>query len=194
MLLDFQHLTPFERYTYVSQTVIPRPIAWVSTQKDGISNIAPFSYFSPLSSEPPTLILSIGHKSDNTPKDTLHNLRTSQKCVITIIDEQHLKAMHQSATPLPNSQSEFEHFNIPSQSMIEGYPPLPQGAKVAYFCHYLQEISLQNSKTIPVIVEIQHLYINETIVATTDPLEIDLHPIGRIGKHYTHCTNDIEAR
>jgi flavin reductase (DIM6/NTAB) family NADH-FMN oxidoreductase RutF len=193
MLLEFQHLTPPERYKYVSQTVIPRPIAWVSTEQHGIANIAPFSYFSPLSSEPPTLMVSIGHKADGTPKDTLRNLRESKKCVISIIDETHFEAMHQSAQPLTASQSEFETFHIETMHLLEAYPPLPKEIKVAYFCDYLQEVPLKNSSTIPIIVEIKHLYINDTTLTSTHPLQINLNPIGRIGKTYTHCNQRLDV-
>jgi flavin reductase (DIM6/NTAB) family NADH-FMN oxidoreductase RutF len=187
MLLEFQHLTPSERYKYVSNTVIPRPIAWVSTEQNGVANIAPFSYFAPLSSEPPTFLISIGHKADGTPKDTLRNLRESQTCVISMVDENHFEAMHHSAQPLDASQSEFETFHIETETIMEGYPPVPKGVQVAYFCHYLQEVTLQGSKTIPVIVEIDHLYLDETVLKSSTPLQVDLQTIGRVGKHYLQC-------
>jgi len=70
MLINFKEKTAAERYHLMANTVIPRPIAWIATQGE-VLNIAPFSYFTPLSSEPATLIVSIGHRADGTPKDTL---------------------------------------------------------------------------------------------------------------------------
>ncbi|MGC9351076.1 MAG: flavin reductase family protein, partial [Sulfurovum sp.] len=99
MLIDFKGKTPTERYLLMANTVVPRPIAWIATQGE-VLNLAPFSFFTPLSSEPPTMIVSIGHRSDGTPKDTLRNLRDTKKCVITIVDETHFEAMHFSSKEL----------------------------------------------------------------------------------------------
>jgi len=81
MLFDFAKLDKAKRYKLMSSSIIPRPIAWIVTKQNDIINIAPFSYFTALSSNPPTLLVSIGHKrTDNTPKDTLRNIRETKKC------------------------------------------------------------------------------------------------------------------
>ena len=61
MQLDFSALTPAERYRWLTSTVTPRPIAWVSTRShEGVSNLAPFSFFQVISSDPPTLLINVG--------------------------------------------------------------------------------------------------------------------------------------
>jgi len=71
MLIDFREKSKSERYHLISNSVVPRPIAWIATEsKCNTLNIAPFSYFTPLSSNPPTLLVSIGHRGDGRPKDT----------------------------------------------------------------------------------------------------------------------------
>ena len=61
-----------ETYKLMAQTIIPRPIAWVVTEDEGVVNIAPFSYFIGLSSDPAICAcFGIGHKADSTPKDTV---------------------------------------------------------------------------------------------------------------------------
>jgi len=159
MLIDFQNKTPSQRYFLMASSIIPRPIAWILTEGE-VLNIAPFSYFAPLSSEPATLMVSIGHRADGTPKDTLRNLRKSKKCVVSIVNEDHFEAMHFSSKGLDPSQSELEIFDIPVQKCIEEFPPMPQGIKIAFFCEYLQEVNLIGSTTIPVILEIKHLYLD----------------------------------
>ena len=99
MIIDFQEKTPSERYNLMANSVIPRPIAWIVTQGE-VLNIAPFSYFTPLSSEPATLMVSIGHRADGTPKDTLRNLREGKKCVVSIVDEKHFEKMNFSSKGL----------------------------------------------------------------------------------------------
>lgn len=190
MLIDFKEKDPSQRYVLMSSTVIPRPIAWISTESE-VVNIAPFSYFTPLSSEPATLLVSIGHKSDGSPKDTLRNLREHKKCVVSIVDQGHFEAMHFSSKSLDATQSEAEVFNIPMQDLIADFPPMPKGIKVAYFCEYLQEVALEGSKTIPVILKVKYLYLDDTIIQDKDNMRIAFSSIARVGRGYASLQEDI---
>lgn len=190
MLIDFEEKTPSERYNLMANSVIPRPIAWIVTEGE-VLNIAPFSYFTPLSSQPATLMVSIGHRTDGTPKDTLRNLRESKKCVVCIVDEEHFEKMHFSSKGLDASQSELEVFNIPTQKCIENFPPMPEGINVAFFCEYLQEVELKGSKTIPVIVEIKHLYLNNEIISDEEKTTLSFSSIARVGREYATLDKNI---
>jgi len=192
MLINFQEKTAPQRYQLMASAVIPRPIAWIATQGE-VLNIAPFSYFTPLSSEPATLIVSIGHRTDGSPKDTLRNLRERKKCVVCIVDEDHFEAMHMSSKSLDASQSEVEVFDIATQDMIEGFPPMPEGIKVAFFCEYLQEVDLKGSKTIPVIVEIKHLFLNDEIISDKEKITLEFSSIARVGRGYARLDESITA-
>lgn len=178
MLIDFEEKSPSERYHLMANSVIPRPIAWILTEGE-VLNIAPFSYFTPLSSEPATLMVSIGHRADGSPKDTLRNIREHKKCVVCIVDEAHFEAMHLSSKGLDASQSELETFDIPVQKCIETFPPMPKGIKVAFFCEYLQEVDLKGSKTIPLILEIKHLYLDNEIISDQEKITLEFSSIAR---------------
>lgn len=192
MLINFKEKSSPERYQLMASSVIPRPIAWIVTQGE-VLNIAPFSYFTPLSSEPATLIVSIGHKADGSPKDTLRNLRESKKCVICIVGEEHFEAMHFSSKSLDAAQSELKVFDIPTQDIIEGFPPMPEGIKIAFFCEYLQEVDLKGSKTIPVIVEIKHLYLDDKIISDKEKVSLEFSSIARIGRRYAKLDENISV-
>jgi len=192
MLIDFKDKSTLERYKLMAGSVVPRPIAWIVTQGE-VLNIAPFSYFTPLSSEPATMIVSIGHRANGEAKDTLRNLRENKKCVICIVDDEHFEAMHLSSKSLEANESEFEVFDIATQKVLEDFPPMPQNIKIAYFCEYLQEIDLKNSKTIPTIVEIKHLYINDEIISDKDELSFEIDAIARVGRGYTRLGDEILA-
>ena len=192
MLIDFKDKQPNERYGLMAKTVIPRPIAWIVTQGK-VLNIAPFSYFTPLSSKPATLIVSIGHRPDGTPKDTLRNLRETKKCVVCIVDDKHFKAMHFSSKPLEDSVSEAEMFDIKMQDVLDGFPPMPKGIKVAFFCEYLQEVALKGSKTIPVIIEIKHLYLDDNIISDKEKINLEFSSIARVGRGYASLKEDIDS-
>lgn len=192
MFITFQDITTSERYHLMANAVIPRPIAWVVTEGE-VLNIAPFSYFTPLSSEPATLMVSIGHRPDGRPKDTLRNLRETKKCVVCIVDEGHFEAMHMSSKSLEASESELEVFDIPTEDILDTFPPVPKGIKVAFFCEYLQEVDLKGSKTIPVIVEIQHLYLNDEIISDKEKINLEFSGIARVGRRYASTDKIIPA-
>lgn len=85
MHIDFKTLSSSERYHLMTQTVIPRPIAWVLTESSKANyNLAPFSYFTAVSSQPPLMMFSIGKKPTGERKDTVVNLERQQHCVVHI--------------------------------------------------------------------------------------------------------------
>ncbi|CAA6818679.1 MAG: Nitrilotriacetate monooxygenase component B (EC [uncultured Sulfurovum sp.] len=187
MLIDFKDQSPSERYKLMVASVIPRPIAWVVTQGE-VLNIAPFSYFTPLSSKPATMIVSIGHRPNGEPKDTLKNLRNSKKCVICIIGEEHFEQMHLSSSSLEPNESEIEAFNIETENILTDFPPVPKNIQIAYFCEYLKEVELEGSNTVPTIVEIKHLYVNERIITDKEEIHFEVEAIARVGRGYATLT------
>jgi len=185
MILNYTDKSLSQRYQLMAQTIIPRPIAWIVTQnKEGVLNIAPFSYFMGLSSEPATMIVSIGHKSDGSEKDTLKNIKESGKCTICMVDEEHLEAMHFSSKELPANESEAAAFNIKTKEVVDGFPPMVEGVPSAFFCEFYQEIALKGSKTIPLVVEIKAQFIDEAIIADKEKITLDYEPVARVGRSY----------
>ncbi|NPA27967.1 MAG: flavin reductase family protein [Epsilonproteobacteria bacterium] len=194
MIVDFNKIPKALRYKLTSNLIIPRPIAWISTlSKEKVLNLAPFSYFTPLSSAPPTLLVSIGHKKDNSPKDTLKNLRETKKASITIATYHQTSLLHLSATPLDYNISEFKEFNIKTSIIEPNYPPIPQNSKVSFFCKYLKEIELEGSSTIPVILTIESLFIDDSLIKDKEKLDIEFkEAIARVGSRYFKLNGEIE--
>ena len=185
MVVNYADKELTQRYQLMAQTIIPRPIAWIVTQNEqGLLNIAPFSYFMGLSSEPATMIVSIGHKSDGSEKDTLKNLRETKKCTICMVDEAHLEAMHFSSKELAANESEAAAFDIETKEVVEGFPPMVKGVPSAFFCEFYQEIDLKGSKTIPLVVEIKAQFIDDEIISDKERITLDYAPVARVGKSY----------
>jgi flavin reductase (DIM6/NTAB) family NADH-FMN oxidoreductase RutF len=185
MIIDYGKETSLQRYKLMAQTIIPRPIAWIVTQNsEGCINIAPFSYFMGLSSNPPTMVVSIGHKSDGTPKDTLHNIRQTQKCTICMVEPKDMEQMHFSSKELDAHTSEASLFHIQTRKIVDGFPPIVHNTPSAFFCTLYQEIALQDSKTIPLIVEIDSQYIANRVLTDKEKLQWEYEPLARIGKTY----------
>ena len=192
MLVDFKEKTISERYHLMSSVIVPRPIAWIATEGE-VSNIASFSYFMALSSDPATVIVAIGHRADGSPKDTLRNLRESKKCAICVVDENHFEDMHFSSKGLEANESELDIFDISTQKILEEYPAVPTGIKAVLFGEYLQEVDLKGSKTIPVIIEIKQLYVDESIVTDPAKIKIEIDTIARMGNSYRILGDMLDA-
>jgi flavin reductase (DIM6/NTAB) family NADH-FMN oxidoreductase RutF len=180
-----------ETYKLMAQTIIPRPIAWVVTEDEGVVNIAPFSYFIGLSSEPATVLVSVGHKADGTPKDTLANIRKHQKCTLCMVQESDLEKMHFSSKGLDKNQSEAEAFSIETEPMVEGFPPKIAGVPVAYACTFNQEIDLGGGSTIPLVLNVEQIFVKEEAIADKERLTISFDPVARIGKSYAFLGEEI---
>ena len=182
-----------ENYKLMAQTILPRPIAWVVTEDNGVINIAPFSYFIGLSSEPASVLISVGHKPNGTPKDTLANIRKNQKCTICVVEEKDLEKMHFSSKGLESGVSEAETFDIATEQLIDGYPPMIEGVPTAYFCTLNQEIDLGGGTTIPLVLNVKEMFVDDRIITDKERLSISFKPVARIGKSYAFLGEEIDA-
>jgi len=185
MEIDYKALPSSERYKLMAQSVIPRPIAWIVTQNEnGAYNIAPFSYFTPLSSHPPVVIVSVGHRPDGSPKDTLANLRRTGRCTVCMVAPDQTEPMHFSSKALAAGESEAERFGIPLREWREGYPPRIKGSPVAFACQLHSEVPLKGSKTIPLVLEIESQYLDDDCVVDPERLYLDCDLLARVGPEY----------
>ena len=182
-----------DTYKLMAQTIIPRPIAWVVTEDEGVVNIAPFSYFIGLSSSPATVLISVGHKTDGSEKDTLANIRKHKKCTICMVQESDLEKMHFSSKGLSHTESEAEKFNIKTITENENFPPHIATAPVAYYCTLNQEIDLGGSSTIPLVLNIEEIFVDDKAITDKEKLTISFKPVARIGKSYAFLGEEVEA-
>ncbi|WP_345985850.1 flavin reductase [Sulfurimonas sp. HSL-1656] len=139
MLINYDAANAGDIYKLMSQSIIPRPIAWVVTESGSVVNVAPFSYFTGLSSK-----------------------------------------------ELEAHVSEAEQFAIPHTRPVPGYPPMIEGAPIAFFCDFHSEVDLGESKTIPLIVEIKAQFVDDACIPDKERMTIIFDPIARIGKSYAH--------
>jgi flavin reductase (DIM6/NTAB) family NADH-FMN oxidoreductase RutF len=143
MLIDLDKLSSSQAYFTMTQTVLPRPIAWVLTENRGETyNLAPFSFFNAVCSDPPLIMISIGRKDNGQQKDTLLNLQERPDFVVHIASCNQLAELNQSSAPLPYEESEVIAGDLQT-STVEGYrlPRLTE-CKIAFMCsiHSIQEI------------------------------------------------------
>ncbi len=170
----------------ILQTTIPRPIAWIVTQdENSLINIAPYSLFTPLSFNPPTIIISFRAKEDGSIKDTLRNIQQNRKCTICMVQRDDVDIMYQTSQELPSNQSEAKEFNIETHTIVEKYPPIINSSPIAYFCEFFQEIILEEKGTIPLILNIKRVFIDDKLIKNRESLSIDFNSVGHImGNRY----------
>lgn len=130
-------------YNLLVGGITPRPIAWISTASvDGVSNIAPYSFFTVASVNPPVLSVTQVNPRNNNNKDTLTNLINTKECVVNIVSEQHVEKMNQSCANYPPSISEFAAAGIESVASQFVKPLSVKGSKVRYECTLREVITL----------------------------------------------------
>jgi len=139
--LDASEFGPSEMYVFLRDSVVPRPIAWVSTvDGKGVTNLAPFSFFNVVCPYPPVLGFSCGPRGDNhnsamqNPKDTLINIRANREFVVNIVPHDLTGPMVKTSDPLPHGQSEFAHAGLVEVASTVVRPPRVKGVPVAFEC------------------------------------------------------------
>lgn len=110
--IDPSAQTERENYKLLIGTIIPRPIAFVTTDSgEGIINGAPFSYFNIVSSNPPMVSLAIQRPASGH-KDTARNIYRTKEFVVHIVDADNVALINETAATLPPDESEVEHVNM----------------------------------------------------------------------------------
>jgi flavin reductase (DIM6/NTAB) family NADH-FMN oxidoreductase RutF len=140
--IDPASLSERENYKFLIGSIIPRPIAFVTTiSKDGVLNGAPFSYFNIVSSNPPMISLSI-QRSAGRQKDTARNIIESKQFVVHIVDEQNVEKINKTAASLPPDQSEIELANLTPVESIKLSVPGVREAKIRMECSLEHSLEL----------------------------------------------------
>jgi flavin reductase (DIM6/NTAB) family NADH-FMN oxidoreductase RutF len=187
MYWNLADLAPVERYRLMIQTIIPRPIAWTLTKNEADSyNLAPFSYFNTLHSNPPLVIISIGYKQDASKKDSRANIERDKNFVIHIPSAEHAELVTQSSLPLAYGESEVDLTGLELVNDWEKPFPLPRvkSAKIAFACKLdkVVEVGANNQGIIFGVIE--QIYVTDEAVTMGDKPVIDamkISPLARLG-------------
>ena len=174
-IIDFNSIESVERYKLMAGNIIPRPIAWIVTENDGVINVAPFSYFTGVSSRPPLLMVSIGRKKPNLdePKDTFKNIKETKKSTVCLVPIELTEKMDKTSEVLPHNISEAEKFEIELQRIDKNFPPIVKGCKRAFLTKLYGTFEKDEMATIPFFLKIEKMYIDG-----------DFEPVARVGKGY----------
>lgn len=197
MVLDFTALRPREAYSWMVSTILPRPVAWVSTiSAEGRTNLAPFSFFQGVTANPPTLMFVPVNTRDGTKKDTVRNIEAVPEFVVNLVSFALAEQMNQTAAGLPYGESEFEAFGIASAPSEKVRPPRVAAAPVAFECTLDRILTLGDGPLAANVIfgRIQRAHVADAVLGADgrpDPALLDL--IGRLGGDaYTRTTERFE--
>lgn len=163
MELDLSQLSQGVRYKLLTSLVIPRPIAWVTTNnEDGSCNAAPYSFFNVLGNEPPIIAFGPGFRPDGTLKDTLRNIERERVFVINMVDRTLTEAMHQSAAPFAPGDSETQALGIATEPAATVDVPRIAASKVHLECRLWDILHIEGNRV--VIGTVLHMQVAEGLL------------------------------
>ena len=177
---------PFQdRYKLLIGSIVPRPIGFISTiSKDGIYNLAPFSFFNGVSSEPmAVLFMPVIRSSDGQEKDTLKNVKATKEFVVNIVSEEFAEKMNQCSAEYPPNIDEFKESGLTPEPSKIVKPPRVQEAKVNMECKLIQTVEIGNKPggATVVIGEVVYFHVREDVYQDGKIILNKLKPIGRLG-------------
>lgn len=191
---DFSKLAARDRYKLLIGSVVPRPIAWVTTvDAAGRPNAAPFSFFNCLSSDPAILALGVENHEDLRFKDTGHNIRVTEEFTVNIVDYANLHTMNTTAVNFPSDINEIEAAGL---TMIPGeFVKCPQIAEAPIRFECKRHVTLNIGKSREIILgEVLAMHARAGLVNDryhVDPVALDA--LGRMGGHgYCRSTETFD--
>ncbi|WP_164667753.1 flavin reductase family protein [Virgibacillus doumboii] len=194
MKIELNQLNDQEKYKLLIGSVVPRPIAFVSTAGDGGTNVSPFSFFTVVSKDPMMLGFTT-MPGPNGNKDTLHNIKVQKEYVVNIVSSDFLDQVVQSSATLAPGESEFDLTGLtPVKSELVRAPRVKE-SKVSFECK-LHEV-YQHGKGPESFIVGEVIAMNVADEVLMDQLRIDteaLQPIGRMaGNFYVNCSETFKV-
>ena len=178
MRIDFDPgaMSSTEFYRLLTATVVPRPIAWVSTvSSDGIPNLAPHSFFSIAAIAPPVVqFTSVGRK------DSLRNVEATGQFVVNLASEPLMNQVNATATSFPHGVSEFEQAGLATEPSLRVKPPRVAESPVALECELHSTLGIGDSTV--VFGRVVHAVVADEVMVDGHPEIGRLLPLARLGR------------
>ena len=195
MQFDFAVMEPMQRYKLLLATVLPRPIAWVTTRdSSGAINAAPFSFFNVFGFDPATVGLGIGSRAPGEPKDTRANIRLNEQFVVNLVPFALAQKLRVTSIAFPKGVEKPVETGLtltPSERMTI---PYIAEAPISMECTFMQEVVLGSFSLVLGRILLVHIHDDAVIDAERQYIDTNkLDLIGRMeGGWYTRTTERFE--
>lgn len=188
-MIDPKQMAVKDLHQFILGAVAPRPIAFASTMdKNGVPNLAPYSFFNAFSSNPPVLVFSSNRKvKDNQTKDTLHNIQETGEVVINAVNFSMMRQMSLASVEYPSSIDEFVKSGLTpvAADLVKPFRVAESPAQME--CKVKEVIALgdQGGAGHLIICDVVRIHIHEAVIDEQnriDPHLMDL--VGRMGRAF----------
>lgn len=186
MIFDLSEMSPNRVYYTMIQTVVPRPVAWVLSDNGNDSlNLAPFSYFNGVASDPPLIMLSIGKKPDGTSKDTRVNIIERDEFVVHIAHRELAEKVTESSRGLAAGESELNAMGLETVAFEGSRLPRLKDCRVALACKRYRVEDITPTQAL-ILGEVTSIYVDDNAISTDEKGRVKIHadkidPITRLG-------------
>jgi flavin reductase (DIM6/NTAB) family NADH-FMN oxidoreductase RutF len=185
MQIDPSLQSKADNYKLLTNLVIPRPIAWVTSQsRSGVINLAPFSFFNAVGADPLYLIISVGQNELGQPKDTANNIQATGEFVVNLVTEELFDAMNVSAADFPADESELDAAGLQTSPSIRIKVPRVAEAQVSLECRLFSAQPLGANTLF--IGEVVMFHVADHLLGQRLHIN-NFAPIGRLGSPSVYC-------
>jgi flavin reductase (DIM6/NTAB) family NADH-FMN oxidoreductase RutF len=183
MIVDLRQLEPRQVYRFMTSALVPRPIAFISTlAPNGVRNLAPFSYFMGVSSDPPLLAVSIDMRR-GALKDTARNVRETGEFVANVVTDEIAEAMNVASGDYPPEVDEFEMAGLTPATSLLVRPPRVAESPLSLECRVARWLEVGRTPNTLVLGEVLVAHVRDDLFLESRG-EVDaarLHAVGRLG-------------
>lgn len=190
MQFDIQNTDASILYKLLTGTIIPRPIGWISTiDENGINNLAPFSYFNMVSSDPPCLMFST-RRDDNKNKDTLNNVLQNNQFVVNLVTIDVVEQMNTTSAAVAASVDEFELATITPIDSVFVKPKRVKESLVHFECEKIHHYFIDNETgggACVILGKVITMHIDDSILMENHKINLEKYkPVARLaGSNYS---------
>ncbi len=181
MRIDPASLDGKERHKLLNGVIVPRPIGWISTvDADGVSNLAPFSWFQVVSSTPPVVMFSSGARNGGL-KDTAANALATGNFVVNIVSADLLEAMNATSIEAPAEVDEFAYANLEAAPSERVAAPRVASAPVALECETMHHFEIPSGGNTVIFGQVVLAHVRDDLRDENGYIDMSgLNPVARL--------------
>jgi flavin reductase (DIM6/NTAB) family NADH-FMN oxidoreductase RutF len=186
MNIDPSKLTRSENYQLLIGSVLPRPIAFVtSINNEGVVNAAPFSFYNVITANPPLISISIGRKPNGVLKDTARNIIEGKEFVVHVVDNANVQLVNETSADFPPDVSEVAEVGFTLENSEKVNVASIKEAKIKLECKLSQALTLGGTEDEPscdfIIGEVVNYRVEDDLYLEGKIDTGKLEPVSRLG-------------